>query len=73
MSFHPRWSPEIEAEGPVRMTWTVEPTDNGGSSVTVTSALVPGSRTAQEFGDGVAYVVSGLKTLIETGALLVAA
>jgi hypothetical protein len=51
----------------------VEPTDDGGSRLTVTSALVPGSRTAQEFGDGVAYIVSGLKTLLETGAPLVAA
>ena len=25
MTFHPRWSPEIEAEGPVRMTWAIEP------------------------------------------------
>ena len=25
MTFHPRWSPEIDAEGPVRMTWSVEP------------------------------------------------
>jgi uncharacterized protein YndB with AHSA1/START domain len=73
MSFRPRWSPEIEAKGPVRMTWTVEPTDDGGSRLTVTSALVPGSRTAGEFGDGVAYIVSGLKTLLETGAPLVAA
>lgn len=71
MSFHPRWSPEIEAEGPVRMTWAVEPTDDGGTRLTVTSALAPGSRTAEEFGDGVAYIVSGLKTLLETGAPLV--
>jgi hypothetical protein len=24
MTFHPRWSPEIEAEGPVRMTWQID-------------------------------------------------
>ena len=39
MSFHPRWDPEIESEGPVRMTWEIEPTDDGGSKLTVTSAL----------------------------------
>ena len=43
MSFHPRWEPEIEAEGPVRMTWTVEPAEDGRRALTVTSALVPGS------------------------------
>jgi uncharacterized protein YndB with AHSA1/START domain len=73
MTFHPRWSPEIDAEGPVRMTWSVEATDDGGSRLTVTSALVPGSRTAQEFADGIAYIVSGLKTFVETGAPLVPA
>ena len=30
MSFHPRWDPQIEAEGPVRMTWTVEPAGEDG-------------------------------------------
>jgi len=73
MTFHPRWSPEIDAEGPVRMTWSVDGTDDGGSRLTVTSALVPGSRTDAEFRDGVAFIVSGLKTLVETGAPLVAA
>jgi uncharacterized protein YndB with AHSA1/START domain len=73
MTFNPRWSPEIDAEGPVRMTWSVEGTDDGGSRLTVTSALVPGSRTDAEFRDGVAFIVSGLKTLVETGAPLVAA
>lgn len=73
MTFHPRWSPEIEAEGPVRMTWAVEATDDGGSRLTVTSALAPGSWTASEFRAGVACIVSGLKTVLETGEPLVAA
>ena len=73
MTFHPRWSPELDAEGPIRMTWFVEPTDDGGSRLTVTSGLVPGSATAGQFGDGVVYIVSGLKTLVETGTPLVPA
>ncbi len=67
MSFHPRWDPGIEAEGPIRMTWEVEPADDGGSKLTVTSALVPGSKSAEEFAGGIVYIVSGLKTVIETG------
>jgi uncharacterized protein YndB with AHSA1/START domain len=67
MSFHARWDPDIEAEGPMRMTWEVEPTDDGGSKLTVTSALVAGSRSAEEFAGGIVYIVSGLKTVIETG------
>ncbi len=73
MAFHPRWSPEIEAEGPVRMTWAVEPAENGTSKLTVTNALVPGSRADAEFRTGNAYIVSGLKTFLETGEPLAAA
>jgi DNA-binding transcriptional ArsR family regulator len=72
MSFHPRWDPEIEAEGPLRMTWAVEPGEREGlTKLTVTSALIPGSATEREFADGVVYIVSGLKTTLETGASLV--
>jgi uncharacterized protein YndB with AHSA1/START domain len=70
MAFQPRWSPEIEAEGPVRMTWAVEAAEHGTSKLTVTSALVPGSRADGEFRDGNAYIVSGMKTFLETGAPL---
>jgi uncharacterized protein YndB with AHSA1/START domain len=73
MAFHPRWSPEIDAEGPVRMTWAVEATEDGTSRLTVTSALVPGSRADAEFRNGNAYIVSGLKTFLETGVPLAAA
>jgi hypothetical protein len=68
MSFHPRWSPEIDAEGPVHMTWLIEAAEDGGSKLTVTSALVEGSKTEAEFSGGVVYIVSGLKTFLETGA-----
>ncbi len=73
MSFHPRWEP-AEAEGPIRMTWAVEPGEDGGPTrLTVTSALIPGSATEAEFKGGVVYIVSGLKTYLETGAPLVVA
>ena len=38
-----------------------------------TSAFVAGSRTEREFSGGIVYIVSGLKTAIETGAPMVAA
>ena len=72
MAFHPRWDPEIDAEGPIRMTWEVEATDDGGSKLTVTSALRPGSKSAEQFSGGIVFIVSGLKTLVETGEPLVA-
>jgi uncharacterized protein YndB with AHSA1/START domain len=72
MSFHPRWDPEIEADGPVRMTWAIEPGEGDGAPtrLVVTSALVPGSRTEREFSGGVVFIVSGLKTALETGETL---
>lgn len=72
MAFHPRWDPEIDAEGPIRMTWEVEATDDGGSKLTVTSALKPDSKSAEQFSGGIVFIVSGLKTLVETGEPLVA-
>ena len=68
MTFHPRWSPEIEAEGPVRMTWAIEPAGPELSKLTVTtSGMVEGGAIQKEFGGGVVYIVSGLKTYLETG------
>jgi uncharacterized protein YndB with AHSA1/START domain len=71
MSFHARWDPVVEASGPVRMTWQIEPHGDGGSKLTVTTAgLVPGTAMAKEFADGIVWIASGLKTLLETGAPL---
>ena len=74
MTFHARWDPEIEAEGPVRMTWEIEPAGDGSSKVTVvTSGMPAGSRTEREFSGGIVFIVSGLKTYLETGESLAAA
>ena len=66
MSFQARWDPEIEAEGPVRMTWAIEPMGDLLSKLTVTTADA-GPKTAEEFGGGIVHIVSGLKTYLETG------
>ena len=68
MTFHARWSPEIDAEGPVRMSWEIEPAGEGVSKLTVvTSGVVQDGVVQREFGDGIVHIVSGLKTLVETG------
>lgn len=67
LTFHPRWDAEIEAEGPVEMTWAIEP-GLGVTRLTATTArLRPGSRIATDFAGGIPYIVSGLKTVVETG------
>ena len=55
------------------MTWAVEPGEGGADPTrVVTSALVPGSHTEAEFTGGIVYIVSGLKTFLETGRPLAA-
>ena len=68
MTFHPRWSPELEAEGPVRMTWQIDPAEGGASKLTVTtSGMREGGAVQKDFAGGIVYIVSGLKTYLETG------
>src|SRR3954452_22437150 len=67
MTFHARWDPEIEAEGAVRQTWEIEPAGPEASKLTVLTTGM-GPKTAKEFAGGIVYIVSGLKTFVETGA-----
>ena len=73
MSFHARWDPDLEAEGPVEMAWVLEAEGDATKLTVTTSGLVEGSRTATDFGGGIVYIVSGLKTLVETGRPMAAA
>jgi DNA-binding transcriptional ArsR family regulator/uncharacterized protein YndB with AHSA1/START domain len=74
MSFHARWDPEIEAEGPVRMIWEIEHDQDGVCKLSVTLLdVAAGSKTETDFMGGLAYIVSGLKSVVETGQPLVAA
>ena len=73
-TFHPRWSPEVDAEGPVTMTWEIEPFEGETSKLTVTTTgIVAGGQIEREFIGGTIYIVSGLKTYLETGEPMVAA
>jgi uncharacterized protein YndB with AHSA1/START domain/DNA-binding transcriptional ArsR family regulator len=72
-TFLARWDPEVEAEGPIRHVWELEAED-GATKLTVTSkGLKRGSRTAESFGNGIVWIVSGLKTFIEGGRTAVPA
>jgi uncharacterized protein YndB with AHSA1/START domain len=75
------WSDEIAAEGPTRVTFDIEPSDvpgqGGVTRLTVTHELVDAPLTAAQIagevegaGGGWAYVLSDLKTLLETGSAL---
>ena len=67
LTFHPRWDPELEAEGAVRQAWIVDDV-NGLTRVRVEYYdLDPTSATYADFAAGIPFIVAGMKTLLETG------
>jgi uncharacterized protein YndB with AHSA1/START domain len=68
MSFHPRWDPEIEAEGPIELAWLLEPAGAATKLTVKTFAVRPGSHIESQFTGGWVTIISGLKTLLETAA-----
>ncbi|MCP3977300.1 MAG: helix-turn-helix domain-containing protein [bacterium] len=66
-TFHARWDPELVTEGPVREVWSLAEI-NGMTEVTIELFDAPvGSKTLDDFANGFPYIVSGLKSLVETG------
>jgi uncharacterized protein YndB with AHSA1/START domain len=71
------WSDEIKAEGPTRLTYELTPGPEGVTKLTVTHELEHAPLTAAQLageiegaGGGWSYVLSDLKTLLETGTTL---
>ena len=63
------YDPELAAEAPSRVTWEIEPQEGGVSKLTlVHDQLEESPKTAASVsGPGWMFVLSGLKTLLETG------
>lgn len=72
MWFTARWDDELEAEGPVRMVWLVEPADALTKVRVEYFDLAPDSARLRDYAAGIPLIVSGLKTLLETGAPIAA-
>jgi len=68
-AWHSKWNPELSAEEPSRVTWEIEPGDDGVSLLTVVHDELEGApkTAASVAGPGWMRVLSGLKTLLETG------
>jgi uncharacterized protein YndB with AHSA1/START domain len=65
------YDPELAAEGTSRVTWEIEPQDGGFSKLTlVHDQLEDSPKTAESVAGGWTFVLSGLKTLLETGDTL---
>ena len=75
-TWHPTWDPETAAEPPTRLTWQIEEDDDGITSLTITHELegapaiakqVAGTGKLNQGGGGWAWVLSDLKSLLESG------
>ncbi|HET6835801.1 MAG TPA: SRPBCC domain-containing protein [Acidimicrobiales bacterium] len=67
------YDPDLAGEEPSRVTWEIEPQDGGYCLLTVTHDQLDGAPKTAESVGGVGWmmVLSGLKTLLETGEALV--
>ncbi len=64
------YDPELTAEGARRLTWEIEPGENGVTKLTVIHELDDAPKTAEATREGWSYLLSSLKSLLETGAPL---
>jgi uncharacterized protein YndB with AHSA1/START domain len=67
-SFRALWSDEVKAQGTTRVTWEIEQVGDS-CRLTVVHDQLPESANAELYG-GWPMILSGLKTLLETGELL---
>jgi uncharacterized protein YndB with AHSA1/START domain len=68
-SFTALWSDEVKAAGTSRVTWEIEPIGEDSCRLTVTHDQLPKGANGELYG-GWPMILSGLKTLLETGELL---
>jgi uncharacterized protein YndB with AHSA1/START domain len=62
------YDPRLAADSPSRVTWEIEPTDGGVCKLTVVhDGFQAESPTFEEVAGGWTFVLSGLKTVLETG------
>ena len=62
------YDPELAGEEPSRVAWEIEPADGGVCKLTVVHDRLEGApKTAEGVAGGWMLVLSGLKTLLETG------
>ncbi len=72
VTFHAHWDPELEAEGPAREVYILEDEKMGLTKLTVELYdVATDSKTLADTIDHFPFIISGLKTLLETGDPLV--
>jgi uncharacterized protein YndB with AHSA1/START domain/DNA-binding transcriptional ArsR family regulator len=68
MTFDARWDDDVAPESPSRVTWEIEQAGDGLSKLTVVHDGFDGeTNTYRQAAGGMPFILSGLKTLLETG------
>jgi uncharacterized protein YndB with AHSA1/START domain/DNA-binding transcriptional ArsR family regulator len=70
-TFSALWSPDVAADPPSRLTWEIEPMGEACRLRMIHDDLASDSATLHEVAGGWSHILSGLKTLLETGEPLV--
>jgi uncharacterized protein YndB with AHSA1/START domain len=79
LTWHPIWSEQAAAERPTRLTYEIQEGENGVTKLTLThdvdgapsvAEMVSGALEHTGAGGGWAFVLSDLKSLLETGSAL---
>ncbi len=65
-SFNALWSDDVKAEGTSRVTWEIEPVGDDSCRLVVTHDQLREGASGELYG-GWPMILSGLKTLLETG------
>ena len=69
-TFHALWNEELKAEGPAREVWALTEV-NGMVELTLELYdVAEGDQRFEDFTGGFPYIISGLKSLVETGESL---
>ncbi|HEU0303628.1 MAG TPA: SRPBCC domain-containing protein, partial [Gaiellaceae bacterium] len=68
MTFDARWDDQVSPDPPSRITWEIEPAGDDLSKLTVVhDGFEAETHTYGQIAGGMPYILSGLKTLLETG------
>ena len=71
MTFDARWDDDVAPDPPSRITWEIESAGDDLCKLTVVHDEFDGeTSTFGQIAGGMPYILSGLKTLLETGAAL---
>ncbi|HEY6058652.1 MAG TPA: SRPBCC domain-containing protein [Candidatus Limnocylindrales bacterium] len=67
-TFDARWDDQVAQDAPTRISWEIEPDQGGVTRLTVVHDGFPARTTTYEqVAGGMPFILSGLKTLLETG------